>query len=137
MFGLTYFSTPLPGKYDPEVCGGLIVRREDDRSTGHPHKIFKERPKRDLRKYGFPHRVVDVWNRRRMGGVVKAESVKEFEYRLDSILSNNALIYDYKASTNLLNMNNMFFDDAIIEEDSRIQGIYLPNRYRFRYIDTS
>ena len=90
-----------------------IVRREDDRSTGHPHKIFKERPKRDLRKYGFPHWVVYVWNRR----FFKAESVKEFEYRLDSILSNNALIYDYKASTNLLNMNNMFFDDAIIEEE--------------------
>ena len=33
----------MTGKYDPEVCEGLIVRRKDDRSTGHPHKIFKER----------------------------------------------------------------------------------------------
>ena len=31
-------------KYDPEVCEGLIVRREDDRSTGHPHKILKREP---------------------------------------------------------------------------------------------
>ena len=94
----------MTGKYDPEVCEGLIVRREDDRSTGHPHKIFKERANREIRKNSFPHRVVDIWNRRRMGGVVKAESVKDFEFRLDSILSNNELIYNYKASTNLLSM---------------------------------
>ena len=107
----------MTGKYDSEVCEGLIVRREDERSTGHPHKIFKERPNRDIRKYGFPHRVVDVWNRRRMGGVVKAETVKDFEFRLDSLLSNNDLVYDHKASKNLLIMNNLFFDDAILEED--------------------
>ena len=107
----------MTGKYDSEVCEGLIVRREDERSTGHPHKIFKERPNRDIRKYGFPHRVVDVWNRMRMGGVVKAETVKDFEFRLDSLLSNNDLVYDHKASTKLLNMNNLFFDDAIIEEN--------------------
>ena len=51
-----------------------------------------------------------------MGGVVKAESVKDFEFRLDSILSNNELIYNYKASTNLLSMQNIVFDDAIEEE---------------------
>ena len=43
-----------------------------------------------------------------MGVVVKAESVKDFEFRLDSILSNNDLIYDYEASTKLLNIQNIF-----------------------------
>ena len=51
-----------------------------------------------------------------MGGVVKAEKVKHFEFRLGSLLSNNDLVYDHKASKNLLNMNNLFFDDAILEE---------------------
>ena len=104
-------------KYDPEVCEGLIVRREDDRSTGHPHKIFKERANRDLRKNSFPHRVVDVWNRRRMGGVVKADTVKDFEFRLDSVLANSELVYNFKADIKNLKFENLFFDDAIQEEE--------------------
>ena len=106
----------MTGKYDPEVCEGLIVRREDDRSTGHPHKIFKERANREIRKNSFPHRIVDVWNRRRMGGVVKADTVKDFEFRLDSVLANSELVYDYKANIKNLKLENMFFDDAIMEE---------------------
>ena len=109
----------MTGKYDPEVCEGLIVRREDDRSTGHPHKIFKERPVKDLRKNSFPHRVVDIWNRRRMGGVTKAETVKDFEFRLDSVLKNADLVYNFKATTKLILMQKLNFDDAIeeIEEE--------------------
>ena len=69
-----------------------------ERSTGHPLKIFKERPNRDLRKYGFPHRVVDIWNRRKMGGVVTAESVKDFEWLLDKDLREHDIYYNYKAA---------------------------------------
>ena len=108
----------MSGKYDAEVCDGLIVRREGERSTGHPHKIFKERPIKDIRKFGFPHRVVDIWNRRRMGGVVKAETVKDFEYRLDTVLSDQELIYDFKADTKFTHLKNVIFDDAILEEES-------------------
>ena len=108
----------MTGKYDPDACEGLIVRREGERSTGHPHKIFKERPSRDLRKYGFPHRVVDLWNRRRMGGVVKASTVKDFECRLDMVLSNQDIVYDYKASTKFMTLKNVVFDDSILEEEN-------------------
>ena len=107
----------MTGKYDPEVCEGLIVRREGERSTGHPHKIFKERPRLDIRKFSFPHRVVDLWNRRRMGGVVKAKTVKEFEARLDKVLCNQEIFYDYKATTQFTQLANIVFDDIIIEED--------------------
>ena len=105
----------MTSKYDPEVCDGLIVRREDDRSTGHPHKIFKERAAKDIRKCSFPHRVVDLWNRRRMGGVTKAETVKDFELRLDLVLKNADLVYDYKATTKLIKMQKISFDDSIEE----------------------
>ena len=107
----------LSGKYDSDVCEGLIDRREGERSTGHPLKIFKERPNKDIRKYGFPHRVVDIWNRRRMGGVVKAETVKDFEWRLDTILADQELVYDFKANVKFTHLKNVIFDDAIQEEE--------------------
>ena len=107
----------MSGKYDPDACEGLIVRREGERSTGHPHKIFKERPRLDIRKYGFPHRVVDLWNRRRMGGVVKASTVKDFEWRLDMVLSDQELVYDYKASTKFMTLKNVVFDDTLEEDE--------------------
>ena len=107
----------MSGKYDSDVCEGLIARRVEERSTGHPLKIFKERPKKDIRKYGFPHRVVDIWNKRRMGGVVKAESVKDFEWRLDNILADQDLVYDFKANVKFTHLKNVIFDDAIQEEE--------------------
>ena len=107
----------MSGKYDSDACEGLIDRRVGERSTGHPHKIFKERPIKDIRKYGFPHRVVDIWNRRRMGGVVKAETVKDFEWRLDTILADQDLVYDFKADVKFTHLRNVIFDDAILEEE--------------------
>ena len=111
----------MTGKYDPEVCEGLIARREGERSTGHPHKIFKERPQHDLRKHSFPHRVVDLWNRRRMGGVVKAETVKEFEARLDLVLSNQDIYYNYNASTQFMQLANVLFDEQIREVEENAE----------------
>ena len=110
----------MTGKYDSEVCEGLIARREGERSTGHPHKIFKERPRHEMRKHVFPHRVVDLWNRRRMGGVVKAETVKEFEARLDMVLVDQELVFDYQASTQFSQLANVFFDDTVIIEEENI-----------------
>ena len=54
-----------------------------------------------------------------MGGVTKAETVKDFEFRLDSVLKNADLVYNFKATTKLILMQNLNFDDAIeeIEEE--------------------
>ena len=101
----------MSGKCDREVCEGLIVRREGERSSGHPLKIFKERPKLDIRKYGFPHRVVDLWNKRRMGSVVRAATVKEFERRLDLVLADQDLIYNFEADMQFVNIKHIVFDD--------------------------
>ena len=103
----------MSGKCDSEVCEGLIVKREGERSTGHPMKIFKERPKHDMHKNGFPHRVVDLWNKRRMGSVVRAETVKEFERRLDMVLEGQDLYYNYEADTKLIMLNNIIFEEDL------------------------
>ncbi len=56
-----------------------------------------------------------------MGGVVKAETVKEFEARLDMILVGQELVYDYQASTQFSQLANVFFDETmIIEEEETI-----------------
>ena len=65
---------------------------------GPNRQIFKERANRDIRKFGFPHRIVDLWNKRKMGRVVEAKSVLDFEKLLDEVLSDQELIYDYKAA---------------------------------------
>ena len=100
----------MSGKCDSVVCEGLIVRREGERSSGHPLKIFKERPRQDMRKNGFPHRVVDIWNKRRMGSVVGAATVKEFERRLDLVMAGQDIIYNYTAETKNLKLKYIVFD---------------------------
>ena len=52
-----------------------------------------------------------------MGGVVKADTVKDFEFRLDSVLANSELVYNFKADIKNLKFENLFFDDAIQEEE--------------------
>ena len=52
-----------------------------------------------------------------MGGVVKAESVKDFELRLDMILSDQELVYDFKANVKFTHLKNVVFDDRIQEEE--------------------
>ena len=103
----------MSGKCDSVVCEGLIVKREGERSSGHPLKIFKERPKHDMRKNGFPHRVVDIWNKRRMGSVVRAATVKEFERRLDLVMAGQDIIYDYEAEMKCIKLKHIVFDDEL------------------------
>ena len=43
----------------------LVVLKEDDgggRMRGHSKRIRKRQCLRDIKKYSFPHRMVDVWN---------------------------------------------------------------------------
>ena len=103
----------MSGKCDSVVCEGLIVKREGERSSGHPLKIFKERPKHDMRKNGFPHRVADIWNKRRMGSVVRAATVKEFERRLDLVMAGQDIIYDYEAEMKCIKLKHIVFDDEL------------------------
>ena len=99
----------LTFKFDAEVCEDFIQLRDDSSSRttarGNPLKIFKERPHLDVRKYSFPHRVVDIWNVI-PESVISARTVETFERRLDTFLSNQALVYDYKAKFNFKIISN-------------------------------
>ena len=80
----------VTGKYDTDASENLINLRLDSRTRGHPYKIFKERPRHDLKKNSFPHRVVDIWNSL-PNNVVMAKSLNAFEGRLDACLKHQEL----------------------------------------------
>ena len=89
----------LTGKYDPEVCEGFIKLREEAQEAGtrgNSLKIFKERFRLDIKKYSFPHRVIDIWNDI-PDTVVAARTVEVFERRLDKFMSSQDMYYDYRA----------------------------------------
>ena len=62
----------------------LVVLKEDDggRMRGHSKKIRKRQCLRDIKKYSFPHRTVDVWNEF-SEEIVTAASVQKFKEMLD------------------------------------------------------
>ena len=48
----------LTEKYDPEV-NNFIKLREDSYTRGHRYKIYKSRPRLNVRKYSFCMRLLD------------------------------------------------------------------------------
>ena len=57
----------------------------DARNTrGHGKKLKKENCRRDIKKYSFPHRVVDTWNGLDED-IVNAVSVHSFKAKLEKI----------------------------------------------------
>ena len=60
---------------------------------GHDYKLFKNRSQKDLRKYSFTNRVINIWNDL-PNTVVQANNVKTFEKRLDSFWANQELKFD-------------------------------------------
>ena len=90
----------LSGVYDPEVCKNLFVLREESVTRGHDKKIYKERSRINKRKFSFCNRVVDLWNGLPQC-VVEAESVREFESKLDFVWKNQELLYNFKSKIKL------------------------------------
>ena len=96
----------LTGKYDPEVCKNFIQLRGDGGTRppgrGNPLKIYKLRPNLDVKKKGFPHRIVDIWNNL-PASVVDAKTLLTFESRLDKFWESQEIKFDYKAKFNFKN----------------------------------
>ena len=46
--------------------------------------------------------------------------MKEFEARLDMVLVDQELVFDYQASTQFSQLANVFFDDSVITEEENI-----------------
>ena len=68
----------------------------DSITRGHNYKLKKERARLDLRKYFFPHRVVNLWNQLPQD-VVNAPTLNSLKNRLDYLWRNADFKYDYKA----------------------------------------
>ncbi len=76
-----------------------LLTLRDTSSTytrGNSKKLYKTRPRLDIRKYSFSNRVVDTWNSL-PDEVVCAETIFTFEKRLDRHWENQARLYDYEA----------------------------------------
>ena len=50
------------GELHTHGMGEELLNMDNRNTRGHGKKLKKERCVRDVRKYSFPHRVVDVWN---------------------------------------------------------------------------
>ena len=67
--------------YDRDDKKGLFNLRIDSNTRGQRRKIFKERPRYEVRKHSFFFRVTDPWNSL-LNQVVEKSMVETFETRL-------------------------------------------------------
>ena len=70
--------------------GEDLLTLDNGSTRGHSKKLKKERCVRDIKKYSFPHRVVDAWNGLEES-VVQAVSVHKFKAELDMTTSTDGL----------------------------------------------
>ena len=67
-----------------------LLELDTGSTRGHGRKLKKERCVKDIKKYSFPHRVVNAWNGLDKD-VVQAISVHKFKAELDKISSRDGL----------------------------------------------
>ncbi len=85
----------ITGKYDNECTRSLLQMRDEGKTRGNSKKIYKLRPRLEIRKFSFLHRVVANWNDL-PEWVVSADTVKCFEARLDEYWRNQDQKYNHK-----------------------------------------
>lgn len=88
-------------RYDQEYTEGLFQMRENDMTRGNSKKIFKSRARLNLRKYSFPHRVVNNWNAL-PEWVVNSKTVFQFESGLNKVWGGQEPKYNYRALSSKL-----------------------------------
>ncbi len=93
----------LTGKYDRDVSDFLPVLPQPEnsrRTRGHSLKLTKKRATKDVSKFSFTRRVVNIWNSL-PESVISATSLNAFENRLDRYWSRQSILYDFEASLDL------------------------------------
>ena len=70
--------------------GDDLLKLDTGSTRGHGSKLKKERCVRDIKKYSFPHRVVNAWNGLHED-VVNAISVHKFKTELDKLRRRDGL----------------------------------------------
>ena len=88
----------LSGKYDSQVALKLPLYLSDDHHTrGNSRKLLVKRCHYDLRKYFFSNRIINIWNSL-PDSVVMADTVNQFNNRLDKYWENYDFVYDHRAT---------------------------------------
>ena len=89
--------------YDKGVAPTLILSKDVAvRSTrGHQFRLYKVRANKQIRANSFSYRIVNPWNSL-PENVVNAPSLNAFKNRLDKYWKNQDILYDYKATLNLM-----------------------------------
>jgi ribonucleases P/MRP protein subunit RPP40 len=91
------------GFYDNDSCPTMPLAVYEN-TRGHCMKLFKLHAKKDIRKYSFSSRVVDVWNSLPMY-VIESANVNAFKTNLDKHWSNQEVLTNFKAKIRLGNRN--------------------------------
>ena len=113
--------------HNNDCTEGLFELREHDTTWGNTRNIYKTRARLDLRKYSFPHRVVNNWNNL-PELVVSTNSGIAFESRLDNFWKDQDQKFNYKAKINNTTRSqrsqvNISIQDAIPEPQA-LQGLF-------------
>lgn len=82
------------GIYDTALPS-LLTFNTSSTTRGHSKKLYLHRSSKDIRKYFFTNRVVNMWNSL-SEHVVSAKNTKIFESRLDRLWGNQGLLFNYE-----------------------------------------
>ena len=65
-----------------DKAGEELLRLDGINTRGHNKKLRKDQYRRDIKKYSFPHRVIDIWNGLHEE-IVNAANIRSFKAKLD------------------------------------------------------
>jgi hypothetical protein len=82
--------------YDGRVTEGMLDISRSHITRGNALKLVKHQSRRDIRKYSFTNRIVDLWNSL-PNHIVEAKTMFQFENRLDRHWENHLIKYDFTA----------------------------------------
>jgi hypothetical protein len=86
----------ITGIYDKRVTKDIFHPSKSTTTRGNAYKLEKHRRARDLRKYSFTNRVVDLWNSL-PDTIVTSKTIHQFENRLDKYWENHQMKFHYNS----------------------------------------